>query len=383
MPKKKNKKGASAKASKWLYKFEIQKTSLEKVTESSKDADGKEITVTREEEVTRPVDCYILKPKRSTIDEAELFYGVELAKGVKAGLLTKSLISKRYSDDGGIFSKADQEAYSSLQLSLFQNEKELQKLELLDTVDKKEKEEKNRKAAEILFEMTEVRNQMQDFEMSREAVFDQTADTRARNKIVLWWIVHLSYMKDELKGGEIAPLFEGENFEQKLNAYDHYEELNIDHVNLAMKHFAYFISFWYNGQANTKEEFDKVKVFLDINLDSEKAAENEGREKEPLGKREAEKLAQATRDLKEIEEAEEAEEAEEKVLKEIEEPEEEPAEEPAEELAEEPAEELAEETEEESAEETKEETKEEPAEEPAEEPKEEPKEESSESHETE
>lgn len=55
--------------------------------------------------------------------------------------------------------------------------------------------------------MTEIRNRMQDFESLREAVFDQTADSRAKNKVVLWWILNLSYIKDELEGNEIVPLF--------------------------------------------------------------------------------------------------------------------------------------------------------------------------------
>jgi hypothetical protein len=227
---------------------------------------------------------------------------VQLAVGVKAGLLTKSLINKRYSEDGGVFSKKDQAVYANLQLTLLRKEKELQKLELAD-VDQEEKKERDKKASEILFGMTEIRQQMQDFEAFREAVFDQTADTRAKNKIVLWWILNLSYIKDELEGGETVPLFKGETYEEKLNCYDNYEELSIEHVNQAMAHFAYYISFWHNGQANTKEEFDRVKVFLDLDLDdsSEKKVKDKAKEAER-------KAIEAEDALKDIEKAEKAEE---------------------------------------------------------------------------
>ena len=296
----KNKKSRKVKPSKWLYKFEVEKTSVEKVTTTSTDEEGKEVSVTKEEEVTKPLECYLLRPKRRIVDEAELFYGVELAKGVKAGLLTKSLINKRYSDDGGIFSEAEEKEYSALKLQLLRNEKELQKLEISTPSSDEEKEEKDKKASEILFEMTEIRNRMQDFESLREAVFDQTADSRARNKVVLWWILNLSYIKDELEGNEIVPLFKGETYEEKLNSYDNYEDLNVDHINLAMKKFAYFISFWYNGQANTKEDFDRVKVFLDIDLTSA------SKEEDPQLALE-DKANEAAEVLKDIEEAKKAE----------------------------------------------------------------------------
>ena len=314
MPKNKNKKRRQVTLSKWLYKFEINKTSVEKVTTSSKDKDGNEVSVTKEEEVTKPFECYILRPKRSLIDKAELFYGIQLAIGVKAGLLTKSLIHKRYSDDGGVFSDADKKEYSELQLRLLRSEKELQKLELSQPSTEEEKKVKNEKAAASLFAMTEIRSKMQDFESLREAVFDQTADSRAKNKVALWWILQLSYIKDELEGEEIVPLFKGNDHEEKLTSYDRYEELNIEHINDAMQHFAYFISFWHNGQANTKEEFDRVKVFLDIDLDSRKDDE------EGLEEGLEDKVSETEEAIKEIEEKEkeEAEKAEEDVLKETE-----------------------------------------------------------------
>jgi|TARA_R110000824_G_scaffold208421_1_gene394200 hypothetical protein len=302
MPKSKSNKKKQVTLGKWLYKFEVNKTSLEKVTTTSKDKDGNEVSVTKEEEVTKPLECYILRPRRSLIDQAELFYGVQLAVGVKAGLLTKSLINKRYSEDGGVFSKKDQEVYANLQLTLLRKEKELQKLELAD-VDQEEKKERDKRASEVLFGMTEIRQQMQDFEAFREAIFDQTADTRAKNKIVLWWILNLSYIKDELEGGETVPLFKGETYEEKLNCYDNYEELSIEHVNQAMGQFAYYISFWHNGQANTKEDFDRVKVFLDLDLNdySGKKAEDRASEAER-------KVIEAEDSLKDIEKAEKAEE---------------------------------------------------------------------------
>ena len=92
---------------------------------------------------------------------------------------------------------------------------------------------------------------------------------------------------------------------KSFNSYDNYEELDLEHINIAMKNFAYFISFWYNGQAATKEDFDRVKVFMDIDLNASDNSDN-------AEKQAKEKQVEAEEALKDIEEAEEAEN---KVLK--------------------------------------------------------------------
>ena len=79
----------------------------------------------------------------------------------------------------------------------------------------------------------------------------------------------------------------------------------MEHINIAMKNFAYFISFWYNGQAATKEDFDRVKVFMDIDLNASDNSDNA----EKQAKRNRSRAEEALKDI------EEAEEAENKVLK--------------------------------------------------------------------
>ena len=90
-----------------LYKFTISETVTKKVEEKSKDKDGNEVTVTKDsvEVVDRPI--FLRKPTRSMFDEAELYYGVQLSEGIKAGLLTRALLAKRFSNDGGVMSNTD------------------------------------------------------------------------------------------------------------------------------------------------------------------------------------------------------------------------------------------------------------------------------------
>ena len=57
--------------------------------------------------------------------------------------------------------------------------------------------------------------------MSQAALFDQTAETRARNKTILWWILHLSYLQE---GNDYKPYFGDGSLENRLERYDVYEE---------------------------------------------------------------------------------------------------------------------------------------------------------------
>ena len=90
---------------KWLYNFKVPRKYNKKIEEESKDSEGKPITITREELVTEDVEVYLKRPSRKMFDECNLFYSVKVSEGVKAGLLTRTMIAKRYSNDAGALSK--------------------------------------------------------------------------------------------------------------------------------------------------------------------------------------------------------------------------------------------------------------------------------------
>ena len=94
-------------AKKWLYSFTINREiETEKKSKSTND-EGKEVEVIEKVKETTPVEFSIQKPYRKLYDDAELFYGVKMSEGIKAGLLTRNLLAKRYEDDGGAFSETD------------------------------------------------------------------------------------------------------------------------------------------------------------------------------------------------------------------------------------------------------------------------------------
>ena len=99
---------------KWLYTFQVNRDiEVEETTEKKNDK-GEEIKEAKTIKKTRPVQVKIRKPSRRMFDDGELYYGVKLSEGIKAGLLTRAQLAKRYEDDGGSLSDSEKERYSEL-----------------------------------------------------------------------------------------------------------------------------------------------------------------------------------------------------------------------------------------------------------------------------
>ena len=81
---------------KWLYDFDVKKDVRKEVEEKSKNDKGEDVTVTTTVTEQEPFTFSIQKPTRKLYEEAELFYAVKLSEGIKAGLLTRPLLAKRY-----------------------------------------------------------------------------------------------------------------------------------------------------------------------------------------------------------------------------------------------------------------------------------------------
>ena len=293
----------------WLFSFEVPRTISEEVQEKSKNEDGEEVTVTKTVKKEQTATFAIKRPNRRIYDDGELFYGVQLSEGIKAGLLTKSLLSKRYENDGGFLSEPEKEEYARLYVALFDKEQILQETQL--NLKKLSEEKKQEKIARIVGEMGELRNALQQFEQEQSAIFDQTAENRARNKTVMWWVLFLAHELNE--DDRYIPVFGEGSYEEKLNRYDEIEE-DTDNVYLqeAIKKFAYFISFWYNGQVATIEDFKNVEQMLNQNEEEveevEEAEDTPKAEEAEKPKKQARKSAKKSEDSQEQKEPEESEE---------------------------------------------------------------------------
>jgi hypothetical protein len=238
-----------------MFEFNINKEQEVDEVEISKNEKNEEIKITKKVKKNVPVKLAIKKPNRNLFDEAELFYGVKLSEGIKAGLLTRALLAKRFSNDGGIFSELDKEEYTKLYVSLFDLQTKFQKLSLKEEPSRNEEEKEEYKS--LLKEISKNKEKLQDYEFAQASLFDQTAENRARNKTIMWWVLQLSLIENFDKKYE--NLFNGLSFEEKLSAYDSIEDgPENSWEKQALAKFIYLISFWYTGRASTQEEFEKL-----------------------------------------------------------------------------------------------------------------------------
>jgi hypothetical protein len=237
-----------------LFEFRLDREIKETVSESSKNDKGE--TVTTEKEVVKEIKQKVLlrKPTRSLFDDAELFYGVKLAEGIKAGLLTRALLAKRFSNDGGVLSEDDKDRYAELYLKLYEVQLDAERLS--STPEKKRSKSDQEKLDNLLEDSSDLRRQLTDFEMAQSSLFEQTAENRARNKTILWWVLHLSHLEDD--DGNVTAVFEGKDFEDRLDSYDVIESSEDEFDETLLQKLIYYVSFWYVGRVTSQEEFEKL-----------------------------------------------------------------------------------------------------------------------------
>ena len=242
----------------WMYKFEI-------VNKINKD---------NGETVEDKIKFSLLKPNRKLKEDGELFYAKEVSRFAKAGVLPKAAWGTILSNGGGSISEQEREVYGELLLKFRDSSFELQSI-LIKTESERSNAEKKR-ADEIIIELDSIRKDIQSFESSQIAIFENTAESKARNRTILWWVLFTSYIE---KGGEHVPFFEGETFEEKLDAYDVFEETNAeDNINiLGIRRLTYLITLWFLGKADTEEDFDTFYQSLVKNSD-ESPVENSSKE---------------------------------------------------------------------------------------------------------
>ncbi len=237
-----------------LYEFSLTQKVQKEYEEKDKDSEGNEVTTkkTKEENVVR--NFFLKKPTRSMFDEAELYFGVKLSEGIKAGMLTRAMLAKRFDNDGGVLSDADKEQYSGLYFTLFEVQNQLTRLQLIPEKERSKQEQKEYN--ESVRAMIGLKAEIQEFETAQASFFDQTAENRARNKTITWWVLNLAHeIKDD---GEEVLFFGSGSVEDKLNFYDDLEEEGDDFIDSVMKNFSYYTSFWYIGRAKTQEEFEQL-----------------------------------------------------------------------------------------------------------------------------
>jgi len=255
-----------------LYTFTIKKEAEieEEKTETVKNEAGEDVTRTYKEKVKKqvPVEVQINQPSRRQMQEADMEFSVEMSKCIKSGILTKAMLLNKYSDTGGLISDSD----AKLMVEAADEVRDLQsKLTVLNLKPETERDEEYKKKIDALTsQILQIRKTLMEKETSYITLFNHTADIKAQNRSILWYILNLTYVKDNSKkSAEFEPLFPGKTFEQKEAVMFDYEDNKNEIYDKCYSKLASIISYWYFTANTDKEEFDRIVGEIDGTIEEE------------------------------------------------------------------------------------------------------------------
>lgn len=240
--------------SKELYTFTIFED-REKMVEETKidETTNEEITFKKKVIEKSPTQVTLKKPTRRQIEEADLEYSVEMSKCIKKGILTKAMLAKKYSDTGGLMSESESQRLVDLYKQIYDSQGENLRLDLSEN----KSEEIIERQKVLVEELTSARKEIIDIESGYRSLFDHTADSKAQNRVLLWYIINLTHVKKEIDDS-VKPLFKGKDFEEKLEDFYSKEESQTPEYVKISKKLSTLVAFWFFNQVSSKEDFEEL-----------------------------------------------------------------------------------------------------------------------------
>jgi hypothetical protein len=238
-----------------LYSFTANQETMVEETEISKNEQGDEVKTIKKVKKEIPLDFAIKKPNRVMFEDAELFYGIRLSESIKLGLLPKALIVKRFENDGGALSSGEEKRVKELFEELARIQKEMFSIQIKGEGALTEIDQSN--ARLYTEKINNIRRELVEIERVKSEIFEQTAENRARNKTIMWWVLNLAHRK---QGDKYVPFFDGETFDEKIKKYDEIEESDNEFLKKILVRFAYLITFWYVGKITDEKDFKEVDL---------------------------------------------------------------------------------------------------------------------------
>ena len=203
------------------------------------------------------------------------FYSIWLNKFIKMGLLTRAMLAKKQVDVGGTLNEDDKINYAKLYLKLFEKQQVVMRYSAKDKEDLTDGEVE--RLQKSVSELAVIRKELSDFEAAQASIFDHTADVKARNKTITWFVLHLSgYSKGEgEKEGDLEEgmLFPGTEYEEKYRAYQEADENQEPLFTRSIDRLSTIATIWYMSGIQDQDEFETV--LKQINEESGTTSEEE------------------------------------------------------------------------------------------------------------
>ena len=237
-----------------LYSFSLDREEeVEKETSRKDKKTGDVIKKIKKVREKVPYTIRLKRPSRRELEEAELEYSVEMSKCVKKGILTRAMLFKKYSDTGGMYTDDESENYGKIYKDLLTLQNEYVRMDSVEKPTEKQKE----KIEKIKDDLASSKKKLVELESNMHSLFDHTADTKAQNKLLLWYTLMLTHVQSESDEAPV-PYFEGDTFEQKTKDYYDKEDSSDEFYQEIVKKVTTILAFWFFNQASKPEEFNNL-----------------------------------------------------------------------------------------------------------------------------
>lgn len=236
------------------------------------------------------------KPNRRQIEEADMEYSITLSNCVSKGVLTKQMLAKKYSDSGGIMSEYDAKKLLELYVESDELSNKLARISSMGGKNKKSKQDSEK----LTEKLASKRREIVEMETNYQSLFNHTADTKAQNAVVRWYVLHLVNIFDEQED-KFIPYFKG-NYEERTNNYYEKEDEGDETYQKIMSKAASIVSLWFFNDAESTEEIDDLleKIGFDIDMNDEEGPKEAAKPEEekpkakPPAKKAVKKVARKT-----------------------------------------------------------------------------------------
>lgn len=249
-----------------LYTFTVtlEKEVDETITEKRKNDKGveEEVKISKKVKQEVPVDILLKKPSRRQLEDAETEFSICMSECVKKGILTKAMLAKKYADTGGALAEEEAKELLALYKEAAEIEREVSRLSVkgFDSKDPKIISKISKYDERIAF----LRRRIVETESDYRVLFNHTADVKAQNRVLMWYVMHLTYYKSlALNIPEYKLFFSGDSFKDKMDDYYQKDESDDELFLKVIGKVSAVISYWYfSGSEFDPEDID---VFLKEN----------------------------------------------------------------------------------------------------------------------
>lgn len=232
------------------------------VKEKRTEKQNKTVTEEREETIEIPVRVILRKPTRTQLEDGDMFYTIWLNKYVKMGLLTRAMLAREHLNVGGSLTEEEKKRYSQLYVKLYEKQQAVQKFSLKSAEERSNDE--NERLKKAIEELGIIRKELTDFEAVQASMFDHTADIKARNKAITWYLLNLAYyVEGENDDAEPLPLFPGSDYDEKYNSYIELDETNDEVYLKAIDKLSSLTTIWYMSGVSNQDDFDNLLAEID------------------------------------------------------------------------------------------------------------------------